>query len=64
MFSVPAPVLLRVTLCAELVVLIGWLANVRLVGERLTAEGEPIVVNDQTGLVVSPPGPSIVAYQS
>ncbi len=64
MFSVPFPVLLSVTLCAALVVLIAWFPNVRLSGDRLTAGGEPDVVNDQTGLVVSPPGPSIVAYQS
>src|ERR1700719_1710493 len=46
-FSVPVPVLLRVTLWGALVVLIAWLANVRLVGDRLTDGGAPEVVKDQ-----------------
>jgi hypothetical protein len=64
MFSVPVPVLVNVTVCPALVVLSVWFPNARLVGDRLTAGGEPVVVNDQTGLVVSPLAPSIVAYQS
>src|SRR5712692_2717892 len=37
MLSAALPVLVSVTVCAALVVLIVWLANVRLAGDRLTA---------------------------
>jgi len=38
------PVLLRVTLCAALVVPTFWLLNVRLAGERLVAAAAPVPV--------------------
>src|SRR2546427_11379364 len=42
--SAAVPVLLSVTLCAALVVFTSWLANVRLVGERLTKGAVPVPV--------------------
>ena len=36
MLSVALPVFVKVTFCAGLVVLIVWLANVKLAGDRLT----------------------------
>ena len=40
--NVPAPVLLRVTVCAPLVVPVVWLPNVRLAGVRLATGAVPL----------------------
>ena len=42
MLKVALPVLLRVTVCAELVISTGWLPKARLVGERLTRAAVPV----------------------
>ena len=42
MFKVALPVLLRVTVCAELVISTGWLPKARLAGERLARAAAPV----------------------
>ena len=46
MESAAVPVLVRVMLCAALVVLSAWLPKVRLVGEKLTAGAIPVPLRE------------------
>jgi hypothetical protein len=58
MLKVALPVLLRVTVCAELVISTGWLPKARLAGERLTMG---LATVRYSGLDVPPPGAGFVA---
>ena len=43
-FKVAVPVLLRVKLSGELLVVVGWLAKAKVVGERLASGAVPVPV--------------------
>jgi len=54
MLKAALPVLLRVAVCAVLVVPTGWLPKARLVGERPSTGAVPVPVPDSEMLIVGP----------